>query len=1066
MLTFEKKTLPFSLSLSACPRCPFFRVDSDPFLLAFLFSLFWDAAALQRAILARKIFIPFGSTKRLELPKIIPSGADSEDITLPEGVSELVLWQDENKERQEENKLLPPVKVDNMLTRWLRPHQREGVAFLYECVMGLRGFDGAGCILADDMGLGKTLQAISLMWTLLNTSIEENQEPTVKKVVIVCPTSLVANWDAECIKWLKGKVKTTPICGDSRADAESSVKMFLAPTSRSQVLIVSYETFRIYHERFTTESSCQLVICDEAHRLKNGETLTNQALAKMACKRRIMLSGTPMQNHLDEFYSMVSFCNPGILGTPKEFAKKYERPILAGREPDATDAELEKANERNEMLSVIVNKFILRRTNTILTKHLPPKVIEVVCCKTTPMQRSIYEHLLSEKARVAEKTGKQVDVLACITALKKLCNHPKLIFDAIREKKYAGKTEGGNAIDDSLMPYFHGLYDGGGSGRGGRGSGQMCEGWEWHGGKFAVLARLLHQLRTETSDRIVIISNYTQTLDLVEVLCRQNNYPSLRLDGGTSINKRQKLVNAFNDLTNNEFVFLLSSKAGGCGINLVGGNRLVLFDPDWNPANDKQAAARCWRDGQKKKCYEYRFLSSGTIEEKVYQRQLAKQALTSVVDGRGSGLEQMSMTTEDLQQLFSLDVECPSDTHRKCDCTRCPDIHRKIEEKKKTMNQSSISSEDDAIGGNDDGGQNDILPEEKQLEDFDEAKLNTWAHHYRMSHVPDVQLRKAAGEDVTFVFSLEVDGAKIAEMQERALALAEKKRKENPVVAKKDQDEEEDEEKEDDSDRNGSSSSSSSLSSLEDDEKEEDVGQKEQKETVITAKMKAKALKDVSSNEMETRIATTNKKKNTPICGSERQTSPSAKRHKAAFNEENEEEGEDDTDDENDLKDEDPVAAAAALPVKEKTNKKKQMARKNSRKLKDAPITCVGCNRNDDKKDMISCVGCERKFHYFCNDPPLKTKPTKRTHPMGWFCNACKEKEEEEEDDDDDDDDDGEKEEEDDDEEDEEEEEVKNANKSANKRKSLPEIIILSDDYSEKEDDDQVPDSEEERDDD
>merc|ERR1712100_1017263 len=129
-----------------------------------------------------------------------------------------------------------------------------------------------------------------------------------------------------------------------------------------------------------------------------------------------------------------------------------------------------------------------------------------------------------------------------------------------------------------------------------------------------------------------------------------------------------------------------------------------------------------------------------------------------------------------------------------------------------------ISSEDDAIGGNDDGGQNDILPEEKQLEDFDESKLNTWAHHYRMSHVPDVQLRKAAGEDVTFVFSLEVDGAKIAEMQERALALAEKKRKENPVVAKKDQDEEEDEEKEDDSDRNGSSSSSSSsLSSLEDD---------------------------------------------------------------------------------------------------------------------------------------------------------------------------------------------------------------------------------------------------------
>ena len=125
---------------------------------------------------------------------------------LPEGVEELVLWQDEDKEREEAKSSLPAVKVDNMLTRWLRPHQREGVSFLYECVMGLRGFEGAGCILADDMGLGKTLQAIALMWTLLNTSIEEDQKPTVKKVVIVCPTSLVANWDAECIKWLKGKV--------------------------------------------------------------------------------------------------------------------------------------------------------------------------------------------------------------------------------------------------------------------------------------------------------------------------------------------------------------------------------------------------------------------------------------------------------------------------------------------------------------------------------------------------------------------------------------------------------------------------------------------------------------------------------------------------------------------------------------------------------------------------------------------------------------------------------------------------------------------------------------------
>ena len=950
-------------------------------------------AALQRSILARKIFIPYGSKEALPLPRMIQSAKNAdEDIALPEGVEELVLWQDEDETRKREGKLLPTVKVDNMLTRWLRPHQREGVSFLYECVMGLRGFEGSGCILADDMGLGKTLQAISLMWTLLNSGITENGEPTVKRVVIVCPTSLVANWDAECIKWLKGKVKTTPICGDSKADAQSAIKMFLAPNSRSQVLIVSYETFRIYSDKFMTESSCQLVVCDEAHRLKNGETLTNQALAKMSCKRRVMLSGTPMQNHLDEFYSMVSFCNPGILGTPKDFGKKFERPILAGREPDATDAELAKASAQNEMLSVIVNKFILRRTNTILSKHLPPKVIEIVCCKLTSMQRSIYEHMLSEKQKMVEKSGKQMDVLALITALKKLCNHPKLIFDALREKKYSGKTEGGSVIGEDLAPYFNGMYDGGGSGRGGRGGSTMCDGWEWHGGKFAVLGRLLHHLRKETTDRIVIISNYTQTLDLVEQLCRQNNYPSLRLDGGTSINKRQKLVDQFNDLSNNQFVFLLSSKAGGCGINLVGGNRLVLFDPDWNPANDKQAAARCWRDGQKKKCYEYRFLSSGTIDEKIFQRQLAKQALTSVVDGRGQGLEQMSMTTEDLQQLFLLDMECPSDTHRTCDCTRCPDLDRKCVKASDAMNNSSISSEDDASGK--------ILPEETQLEDFDEAKLSTWAHHYRMEHVPDLQLRKAAGEDVSFVFSLEVDGKRISEMAERA---DEKSKKAATLVAQKkalkvlaDEDVEEEEEED------------ASSSSSDEEEQEEEEKTEEDEELIITTtttanaaeEKKKKALKDVSVNvEMseKAKTATVVAKKKPPPPPKARTENKmmgrkTTKRRQVSIG------GDDDGNKsyENEEEEEEEVPPANTTKENRKNvltkNKKKPRVMLEYSKEGAENIVCHNCKRGDDDALIVLCDTCNRGFHYFCNDPPLPGVPK-----GGFWCSDCKMSSEEQE---------------------------------------------------------------------
>lgn len=149
-----------------------------------------------------------------------------------------------------------------------------------------------------------------------------------------------------------------------------------------------------------------------------------------------------------------------------------------------------------------------------------------------------------------------------------------------------------------------------------------------------MLAELLKYLRTQTKDRIVLVSNYTQTLDLFAQLCREKGYPYLRLDGSLSIPKRQQLVRLFNDPAENQFAFLLSSKAGGCGLNLIGGNRLVLFDPDWNPANDKQAAGRVWRDGQKKRVFVYRFLQAGTIEEKVYQRQLNKEGLQNMIDSK------------------------------------------------------------------------------------------------------------------------------------------------------------------------------------------------------------------------------------------------------------------------------------------------------------------------------------------------------------------------------------------------------------------------------------------------
>jgi hypothetical protein len=385
----------------------------------------------------------------------------------------------------------------------------------------------------------------------------------------------------------------------------------------------------------------------------------------------------------------VDFTNPGILGTPAQFRKNIVRHILTGREPDATEGEIAKAQECQFEMSNLVNEFILRRTNTLNAQHLPPKLVQVVCCRLTELQKTIYKHLLSSKEIRHIFEGKQTNILASIGALQKLCNHPQLL----QENSYHGSSTRGNASMSasasstaanigmaeiqSLLPQDMGGGGGGGmgGGRGGRGGGGMGGfgrmGWVRAelSGKMLVLERLMRQMRATGDERIVVVSNYTQTLDLINALCASRGWPAVRLDGSTTVSKRQKLVDVFNDPASSSFAFLLSSKAGGCGINLIGANRLVLFDPDWNPAVDKQAAARVWREGQKRRCFIYRFVSTGTIEEKVYMRQLSKEGLQSIVDDKE---EVNSLSSRDLRQLFRFDEHTCSDTHKKLRCKRCP----------------------------------------------------------------------------------------------------------------------------------------------------------------------------------------------------------------------------------------------------------------------------------------------------------------------------------------------------------------------------------------------------------
>ena len=546
-----------------------------------------------------------------------------------------------------------PVVIDPRLAKVLRPHQVEGVKFLYRCVTGLIDEKANGCIMADEMGLGKTLQCIALMWTLLKQSPEAGKS-TIQKCVIACPSSLVKNWANELVKWL-GKDAVTPFAVDGKASKEeltAQFKQWSVASGRSvvrPVLIVSYETLRLNVDNLAN-TPIGLLLCDEGHRLKNGESQTFTALNGLNVDRRVILSGTPIQNDLMEYFSLLNFANPNLLGTRAEFRKQYELPILRGRDAAGTEADQQRGNERLAELLALVNKFIIRRTNDILSKYLPVKYEHVVFCNLAPFQLDLYNYFVQSPEIKALLRGKGSQPLKAIGMLKKLCNHPDLL----------------NLPDD--LPGCEKFFPDDYVPKDARGRDRDVK--TWYSGKMQVLDRMLARIRQDTNDKIVLISNYTQTLDVFDKLCRSRNYGCLRLDGTMNVNKRQKLVDKFNDPNGDEFVFLLSSKAGGCGLNLIGANRLVLFDPDWNPAADQQALARVWRDGQKKDCFVYRFIATGSIEEKIFQRQSHKQSLSSCVVDSAEDVER-HFTLDSLKELFQYKPGTTSDTHDSFKCKRC-----------------------------------------------------------------------------------------------------------------------------------------------------------------------------------------------------------------------------------------------------------------------------------------------------------------------------------------------------------------------------------------------------------
>lgn len=538
-------------------------------------------------------------------------------------------------------KQIVDVVVDPFLAKHLRDHQRQGVQFLYECVMGMRLAEGQGAILADQMGLGKTLQTIALLWTLLKQNPVYEDPPVVKKALIVCPASLINNWRKEFRKWL-GYDRIAVFVAD---DKKSRLTDFTKGKIYS-VMIIGYEKLRTVQEELKV-ARVDIVVADEGHRLKTAQNKSALAIKSLDTDRRIILSGTPMQNELSEFFMMVDFVNPNFLGNYNTFRREFENPILKSRQPNATEKEIEKGEARNEELARLTSRFFLRRTTDTIAKYLPPKTETILFCRPTSMQASLYRAVLRSPIFNAV-LGSAEASLQLINILKKLCNSPSLFLRSASEDVKPNETI--QSLLDSIPPEL--LKIGPGS-----------------SAKLQVLDSLLHHIRKSTDEKVVIVSNYTSTLDMVGSLLSSLSYPYLRLDGTTPTSKRQSIVDKFNiSKTSLYFAFLLSAKAGGVGFNLIGASRLVLFDVDWNPATDLQVMARIHRDGQTKPCYIYRLLVQGALDEKIYQRQLTKTGLAdAVVDAKKTA---QGFTKEELRDLFRLEegASCPTHVLLGCSC--------------------------------------------------------------------------------------------------------------------------------------------------------------------------------------------------------------------------------------------------------------------------------------------------------------------------------------------------------------------------------------------------------------
>jgi len=490
----------------------------------------------------------------------------------------------------------------------LRSYQREGVNWLVR-----QWYTGRNCILADEMGLGKTVQVVGLVEHL--RTVESLRGP----YLIVAPLSTMGHWRREFEGWTEANVcyYYDTVGGAPGRELIRKYEWFYdalpgrTDVCKFNVMLTTYETF-VADSEYLSKLPFLSVVVDEGHRLKSQQSRLLNELRKLKCRHRLLLSGTPLQNDLKELWSLLNFIEPEDFHSQEAFLRKH------GQLQSAADvATLQRA----------IAPYMLRRVKEDVEKAIPAKEETIFDVELTMYQKAYYRAVFDRNRDFlnlgAQSSKHKPQLINVEMELRKCCNHPYLM-EGVREGDHTFTRQ--EAVDRLVRA----------------------------SGKMVLVDKLLAKLKRE-GRKALIFSQFVRMLDLLGELCEARGYGFERIDGSIRGNVRQAAIDRFGKPDSSSFVFLLSTKAGGVGINLTAADTVIIYDSDWNPQNDAQAQARAHRIGQDKMVSVYRLVTKHTYEETMLDRASKKLGLEQAVLGEAAmGVGGKSLDPQELERMLRL----------------------------------------------------------------------------------------------------------------------------------------------------------------------------------------------------------------------------------------------------------------------------------------------------------------------------------------------------------------------------------------------------------------------------